>query len=135
MNQHIKTLFWVCLIAFPILSKSFFYPSGANESFDPKKHILLAEKQVLAPNDDIVAVPDVWRDRQTGQTYRVDDYSGKRRWQAVWDALMLAVLTMAGTCFYIASERPDDYSRRQVWVGGFLTWVVLSGSMAVVLLH
>lgn len=135
MNQRIRTLFWVCFIAFPILLGSFSYPWGTNESFDPKKHILLVEKQVLAPNEDIVAVPDVWRDRQTGQTYRVDDYSGKRRWQAFWNALMLAILTIAGTCFHIASERPDDYSRRQVWIGGFLTWAVLSMFTAVMLVH
>ena len=135
MNQRIKTLFWICLIAFPILSGSFSYPWGINEAFDPTKHILLSQRQVLASNEDIVLVPDMWRDRQTGQTYRFEDYSRKRLWQAFWNALMLAVLAIAGTCFHIASERPDDYGCRQVWMGSFLTWAILSGFMAIMLLH
>jgi len=126
VNQRIRTLFWVCFIAFPVLSGSFSYPWGTNESFDPKKHILLAEKQVLAPNEDILAVPDVWRDRQTGQTYRGDDYSGKRRWQAFWNALMLAILTIAGTCFHI---RAIQFCRSGLGVsgGGMTRWLYGGG--------
>lgn len=80
----------------------------------------------MAPNEDIVTVPDTWRSRRTGEVFRAADFAPKRFRQASWDTVKLALLVVVGACFQIAATRPDGHDKREVWMWAGAVWALFT---------
>ena len=102
------------------------YPWSQDELFDETRHVLISQRPAEAANGDTILLPNVWRDKTTGQVFRQDDFRGKRLFKAAWDTIKLAILAIAGTCFHLAYQRPDDCERPQIIGFAVMIWLALT---------
>ena len=80
--SRVQVAFWVAYIVLQIFTGWLAYRWLPNESYNEHKHELIESNEEEDGNDRTGEVADVWRDRQTGQTYWREMFEQHRRDEA-----------------------------------------------------
>jgi len=102
--QNLRVAFWVVYIVLPIFTGWLAYDWLPNESFDEKRHDLLAAHEVGDRWGDYGERPDIWRHKSTGDIYTPASFAVHRNSEARRLAATWFVYGLIG-CFFFAYIR------------------------------
>jgi hypothetical protein len=94
-----EAIFWVLYFVIPLVTGLLAYNWLPNESYDPDVHQLIASHEVT-DEGRTGTVDDVWKDKKTGQIFRLKEFEEHRRAESVRMAYIGFMYGLIGCAFF-----------------------------------
>ncbi len=127
-----KSLFWLIYIGLPLFSGFLSY-NWLPQEYDERQHILIESHSVDCGMNGMNSceVPDVWRDKDSGQVYNASQFSEHRRYESIRISILSFLYGLIG-CLFFAWDA--SRSKNMTFIGAFKNALFFDVALSIVIL-